>query len=63
MDYINPEDRKLRDEPTLPLSPEEVAIAAKLYQEQVLNSLLSFANLSLPNHNPKQTTDSDPRLN
>jgi hypothetical protein len=59
MDYINPEDRKLRDEPTLPLSPEEAAIAAKLYQEQVLKSLLSFANLSLP----KQTNTNDPRLN
>jgi len=29
MDYINPEHRRLRDEPTLPLSPEEAAIAAK----------------------------------
>jgi len=59
MDYINPDDRKLRDEPTLPLSPEEAAIAAKLYQEQVLKSLLSFVNLSLP----KQTNTNDPRLN
>ena len=62
MDYINPDDRKLQDEPTLPLSPEEAAIAAKLYQEQVLNSLLSFANLSLPNHNAKNA-DNDRRLN
>jgi len=62
MDYINPDDRKLRDEPTLPLSPEEATIAAKLYQEQVLKSLLSFANLSLPNHNAKNT-DNDSRLN
>jgi len=59
MDYINPEHRRLRDEPTLPLSPEEIAIAAKLYQDQVLKSLLSFANLSLP----KQTPDNDSRLN
>ena len=48
MDYINPEHRRLRDEPTLPLSPEEAAIAANLYQEQVLKTLFSFANLSLP---------------
>ena len=62
MDYINPDDRKLRDEPTLPLSPEDAAIAAKLYQEQVLKSLLSFANLSFPKHNAKNT-DNDPRFN
>jgi hypothetical protein len=60
MDYINPDDRKLRDEPTLPLSPEDAAIAAKLYQEQVLKSLLSFANLSLPK---QSDSTNDPRLN
>ena len=47
MDYA-PNPR--RDEPTLPLSPEEAAIAARLYQEHVLKTLFSFANLSLPNH-------------
>jgi len=30
MDYINPEHRRLRDEPTLPLSHEEAVIAARL---------------------------------
>lgn len=51
MDYINPEHRRLRDEPTLPLSPEEAAIAANLYQEHVLKTLFSFANLALPSNN------------
>ena len=31
MDYTDPRDRRLRDEPTLPLSPEEAQIAAALY--------------------------------
>jgi hypothetical protein len=31
MDYTDPADRRLRDEPTLPLSPEEAQIAASLY--------------------------------
>lgn len=31
MDYTDPADRRLRDEPTLPLSPEEAQIAAALY--------------------------------
>lgn len=44
MDYA-PTPR--RDEPTLPLSPEEAQIAARLYQEHVLKTLFSFANLSL----------------
>ena len=56
MDYINPEHRRLRDEPTLPLSPEEAQIAANLYQEQVLKTLFSFANLALPNHSTTSTT-------
>ena len=31
MDYTDPADRRLRDEPTLPLSPEEAQIAAAIY--------------------------------
>ena len=31
MDYTDPANRRLRDEPTLPLSPEEAQIAAALY--------------------------------
>ena len=61
MDYTDPADRRLRDEPTLPLSPEEAQIAANQYQLKVLANL--FATLqggavptwatispSLPNH-------------
>jgi hypothetical protein len=55
MDYINPEHRRLRDEPTLPLSPEEAQIAANLYQAHVLKTLFSFANLALPNHSHTTT--------
>lgn len=39
MDYINPEHRRLREEPTKPLSPEEAEIAAKQYQAWVLKTL------------------------
>ena len=31
MDYTDPRNRRLRDEPTLPLSPEEAQIAAAIY--------------------------------
>jgi hypothetical protein len=63
MDYINPEHRRLRDEPTLPLSPEEAAIAANLYQEQVLKTLFSFANktLALPSNSNTTTHEEAPR--
>jgi hypothetical protein len=63
MDYINPEDRKLRDEPTLPLSPDEAAIAAKLYQEKVLKTLLAFASLSVPKKNNNKADSTDFQLN
>ena len=42
MDYTDPADRRLRDEPTKPLSPEEVEMAAIQYQAKVLNHLNSF---------------------
>ena len=59
MDYADPADRRLRDEPTLPLSPEEAQIAAALSQAQVLKELLSFSlnltgNIS---HHEKETPD------
>ena len=53
MDYIDPADRRLRDEPIKPLSPEEAEIAAKLYQDNVLAYLLS--SLNLPTTNEKET--------
>ena len=68
MDYTDPADRRLRDEPTKPLSPEEAVIAANQYQLKVLANLfvtlqggkvpswLEF-NPSLPNHE-KETPDS-----
>lgn len=36
MDYIDPRNRRLRDEPTLPLSPEEAQIAAALYSANTI---------------------------
>ena len=54
MDYADPADRRLRDEPTKPLSPEEVQIAAAKYQADVLNHLnsllLGIPSNFLPNH-------------
>lgn len=70
MDYTDPANRRLRDEPTKPLSPEEAVIAANLYQAKVLANLFatvqkgavpSWANLnkSLPNNaHEKETPDS-----
>jgi hypothetical protein len=43
MDYIDPAPTPPRDEPIKPLSPEEVEIAANLYQSKVLANL--FATL------------------
>lgn len=69
MDYTDPADRRLRDEPTKPLSPEEAQIAANLYQAKVLANLFatlqkgavpSWAalNTSLPTTNEKENPDS-----
>ena len=71
MDYTDPADRRLRDEPTIPLSPEEAKIAAGLYQAKVLANLFATLeggsvptwaklNKSLPNH---EKEDTDPRHN
>ena len=62
MDYTDPADRRLRDEPIKPLSPEEAKIAANLYQAKVLANLISFSQNSTPTPtNEKETTD--PRHN
>lgn len=55
MDYTDPADRRLRDEPTKPLSPEEVQIAALQYQAKVLDHLNNYilgkpSTLFLPDH-------------
>jgi hypothetical protein len=66
MDYTDPADRRLRDEPTVPLSPEEAVIAANIYQSKVLADLMSILQngntptLNLPNHNHHEK---DPRNN
>jgi hypothetical protein len=58
MDYAN---TPRRDEPTLPLSPEEAAIAANLYQQHVLKTLFSFANLALPSSQNTTNNEEAPR--
>jgi len=70
MDYINPEHRRLRDEPTKPLSPEEAAIAAANYQKWVLDTLnatiakaFPMGPLSLPNKNTNNNEEDDSSRN
>jgi hypothetical protein len=75
MDYIDPANRRLRDEPIKPLSPEEAVIAANLYQAKVLANLFATLqggqvptwaslNLSLPNKSTNEKEDTtDPRHN
>lgn len=69
MDYNDPADRRLRDEPTKPLSHEEAIIAANLYQAKVLANLFatlqkgavpSWAalNLNLPDNEKETPPDS-----
>jgi hypothetical protein len=63
MDYTDPTDRRLRDEPTIPLSPEEIQLAAAQYQASVLSQLNAFllgtpSPLQLPNHEKE-----NPRFN
>ncbi len=54
MDYTDPADRRLRDEPTKHLSPEEAQIAAQIYQGKVLANLMALLQGNLtpnqPNH-------------
>lgn len=42
MDYTDPANRRLRDEPTLPLSPEEAQIAAALYSANTVAAFQSW---------------------
>jgi hypothetical protein len=59
MDYTDPADRRLRDEPTVPLSPEEVQIAVYQNHADVMKQLFGFLNSpSNPTTNEKETPDS-----
>jgi hypothetical protein len=42
MDYTDPANRRLRDEPTLPFSPEEVQIAVYQNHAETMKQLFSF---------------------
>ena len=42
MDYTDPADRRLRDEPTLPLSPEEAQIAAAIYSANTVSAFQTW---------------------
>jgi hypothetical protein len=42
MDYTDPANRRLRDEPTKPLSPEEVQIAVYQNHADVMKKLFGF---------------------
>ena len=46
MDYTDPRNRRLRDEPTLPLSPEEAEIAAALYSATAYGKFAAWLNAS-----------------
>ena len=74
MDYIDPANRRLRDEPIKPLSPEEAVIAANQYQLKVLENLFAILqggsvptwaslNPSTPNHTTDEKENTDPRHN
>ena len=55
MDYTDPADRRLRDEPTLPLSKDEVQIAVANYHAETLKQLFTFLNTPTPTTNEKET--------
>jgi len=65
MDYTDPANRRLRDEPTLPLSPDEVQIAVNNHHAETLKKLFAFLNTpTLPNTtNNNEKEDIDPRHN
>lgn len=56
MDYIDPANRRLRDEPIKPLSPEEAAIAASLYQATAYGAFVNWLNNTSP---PTTTTTNE----
>ena len=61
MDYTDPANRRLRDEPTLPLSPDEVQIAVYQNHAETMKQLFSFLNTSTTNTttNEKETPRAD----
>jgi hypothetical protein len=59
MDYTDPTDRRLRDEPTLPLSKDEVQIAVANYHAETLKQLFSFLNTPTPTNHEKETPRAD----
>jgi hypothetical protein len=64
MDYTDPRNRRLRDEPTLPLSPEEAQIAAALYSATAYGKFAAWLNATTST--PNTTTheeETDPRNN
>jgi hypothetical protein len=67
MDYTDPANRRLRDEPTLPLSPDEVQIAVYQNHAQTMQKLFSFlaqgktptfSQITTTTKNEKATPDS-----
>ena len=74
MDYTDPADRRLRDEPTLPLSPEEAQIAADIYSANTVAAFQTwllggckpgtFAPFPTSTHNtPTNEKETDSRNN
>lgn len=67
MDYTDPANRRLRDEPTLPLSPEEAQIAAALYSATAYGKFAAWLNgtpTSTPTNNTRtHEEETDPRNN
>jgi len=64
MDYTDPADRRLRDEPTLPLSKDEVQIAVYQNHAEVMKQLFSFlaagktptfSQITTPTNHEKET--------
>lgn len=69
MDYTDPANRRLRDEPTLPLSPEEAQIAAALYSANTVAAFQTWlsggckpgAFAPFPTSKPSTHEKEDPR--
>jgi hypothetical protein len=61
MDYTDPANRRLRDEPTLPLSPEEAQIAAALYSNTAFGKFVDWLNNSPTNTTTRTNEEENPR--
>ena len=61
MDYTDPANRRLRDEPTLPLSPEEAQIAAALYSNTAFGKFVDWLNNSPTTTKPNNNEEENPR--